>query len=211
MRRAWERARGPLAVLGLFVLVAVPAWAWGVGWWLDCSDEPAPSDFMVVLAGDFGRPHAAAELFKTGVAPSLWYSKPWRSWGQEEAVRLGVPFPPEEQIDRGILLKKGVPEAALHEYGDLVTSTVSEALAFKAAARPEGKRVLVFTSKTHARRARMIFRAVLPDSEVRVVGCADPAFTRRWWRSQPMAYAAILETVKTVYWLAGGRFLTATK
>lgn len=205
----WAKARTLLALLGAAVLLAVPGWVWGVGWWLDFSDEPVPSDYLVVLAGDFARPPAAAELFKTGVAPEVWYSKPWRTWGQEEAMRLGIPFPPEEEINREFLLKGGVPAAALHQYGDLVVSTVAEAKAFKAAAQPEGKRVLVLTSRYHARRAKLIFRSVLAGSEVRVFGAADPYFTRRWWTSQPMAYAAVLETCKLAYWVLGGRFLAA--
>lgn len=211
LRAAWDKARTPLAVVGLAALLAGPAWVCGIGWWLDFSDEPVPSDYLVVLAGDFERPVAAAELFKTGVAPQLWHAKPWRTWGQEEAMRLGVPFPPEEEVNRGILLKTGVPAAALRQYGDFVVSTVAEARAFKAEAKPEGKKVLVLTSRSHARRAKLIFKAVLPESEVRVVGAASPYFTRRWWTSQPMAYAAVLETCKLAYWLVGGRFLAARR
>lgn len=211
LRRLWPAVRGVLALAGALTVLAVPAWVWGVGWWLDFSDEPQPSDFLVVLAGDYGRPHGAAELFKTGVAPTLWFAKTWRPWGQEEALRIGVPFPAEEELDRAILLKRGVPEAALRQYGEFVTSTVAEARAFKAAAKPEGKKVLVYTSRPHARRAKLVFRRELPDSEVRVVGMPDPYFTRRWWTSQPMAYAAVLETCKLAYWLAGGRFFTAKR
>lgn len=209
LRAAWAAARTPLAALGAAVLLAVPAWVYGIGWWMDFSDAPVPSDYLVVLAGDFERPHAGAELFKTGVAPELWYAKPWRTWGQEESQRWGVVIPPEEEIDRDIFLKRGVPPEKLRPYGEFVVSTVAEARAFKAAAKPEGKKVLVLTSRFHARRAKLVFSAVLPDSEVRVVGAANPYFTRRWWRSQPMAYAAILETCKLAYWLAGGRFLAA--
>lgn len=209
VRSVWAAARTPLAAFGIAVLLAFPAWVYGIGWWMDFSDEPVPSDFLVVLAGDFERPHAAAELFKTGVAPTLWYSKPWRTFGQDESERLGVFIPPEEEIDRAILLKRGVPAAQLRQYGDRVISTVAEAQAFKAEAKPEGKKVLVLTSRFHARRAKLIFKSVLTDSEVRVIGAPNPYFTRRWWRSQPMAYAAILESCKLAYWLAGGRFLSA--
>ncbi|MDE2290799.1 MAG: YdcF family protein, partial [Elusimicrobia bacterium] len=135
-----------------------------------------------------------------------WLSRPVRDWGQREAVRLGVPFPPEEELDQDILLKRGVPAAAIHLYGDGVTSTYAEAAAFEAAARPAGKSVLVVTSRWHARRAGMIFRRVLKGSVVRVAGAADPGFSRRWWSDSEMAYAAVLETAKTLWWLAGGRF-----
>ncbi|TBR20605.1 hypothetical protein EPO15_12665 [bacterium] len=206
---AWAKARTPLAVLGTAVLLAVPAWVWGVGWWMDFSDEPVPSDFLVVLAGDFSRPFAGAELYKQGVSDAVWYSKPWRPFGLEEVLRKGLKAPTEEEIDKAIFLSQGVPEGALRLYGDLVISTFAEARAFKAAAKPEGKTVMVVTSRFHARRAKLIFSTVLRDSTVRVYGAKDPDFTRRWWTSQPMAYAAILESCKLAYWLAGGRFLTA--
>ncbi|MBI2361777.1 MAG: YdcF family protein, partial [Elusimicrobia bacterium] len=82
-------------------------------------------------------------------------------------------FPNEEELDRAILLKRGVPASAIHFYGDGVSSTFLEAEAFKAAARPEGKKVLVLTSRYHARRAKLIFRKVLAGSEVRMFGAAD--------------------------------------
>lgn len=209
LRSVWAAARTPLAVFGVAVLLAGPAWVWGIGWWMDFSDEPVPSDFLVVLAGDFERPHAAAELFKTGVAPTIWYAKPWRPFGLEETLKAGIAFPAEEEIDRAILLKRGVPPETLRQYGDFVVSTVAEARAFKAEAKPEGKKVLVLTSRFHARRAKLIFKSVLTDSEVRVIGAPNPYFTRRWWTNQPMSYNAILESCKLAYWLAGGRFLTA--
>mgnify|MGYP001564635622 CR=1 FL=1 len=202
----WARARGPLALIGLSVLLACPLWVWGVGWWLDFSDDPAPADFLVVLAGDFSRPHAAAALFKTGVAPKVWLSRPYKSWGHLETLRIGVPVEPEEEVDRKILLKLGIPENSIHLYGDGVLSTYAEAKAFQEEAQPRGKKVLVLTSRVHARRAKFIFKSVLRGVDLRVVGAADPTFTRRWWSNQTMSYAAVLETVKSVYWFAGGRF-----
>lgn len=206
LKGLWSRARGPLAVVGLCALLACPLWVWGVGWWLDFSDAPVHSDYLVVLAGDFARPHAAAELFKTGIAPSLWLSRPFKSWGYLETLRIGVPVPSEEEIDRKILLKLGIPDNSIRLYGDGVLSTYEEAKAFQKEAQPQGKKVLVLTSRVHARRAKIIFKSVLTGCDLRVVGAADPTFTRRWWSNQTMSYAAILETVKTVYWFAGGRF-----
>ncbi|MBI3297447.1 MAG: YdcF family protein [Elusimicrobia bacterium] len=206
LKKLWEKVRGPLAALGLATLVAVPSWVLGIGWWMDFTDEAAASDYLVVLAGDLARPHAAAEAYKAGLAPELWLSRPYKTFGQEETERLGVKIPTEEEIDVAILLKKGVPKDAIHLYGQQVLSTYYEASAFKSEAKPEGKKVLVLTSRFHARRAKMIFKHVLPGSEVRVIGAMDPNFTRRWWTVQAMAYPAILETVKTVYWLVGGRF-----
>jgi len=64
------------------------------------------------------------------------------------------------------------------------------------------------TSRWHARRARLIFRSELKDSEVRVVATPYEEFTREWWARRQMADVAVLETAKLLFYLAGGRFLS---
>lgn len=204
-RRQLSRLKTALAAVGAAVVLSLLVWPLGIAWWLDYGEEPVKSDYLVVLAGDFARPHLAAQLYKDGLAPEVWLARPIRYWGQREAQRIGVDFPNEEDLDKAILIKRGVPESAIRLYGDgTVDSTFNEARAFKAAARPEGRKVLVLTSRYHARRAKLIFKKVLAGSEVRMVGAADPEFTRWWWRSRGMMYAAVLETAKGLYWLGGG-------
>lgn len=204
-RRKLNRLKAFLAAVGAAVVLSLVVWPLGLAWWLDYGEDPVKSDYLVVLAGDFARPHLAAGLYKDGLAPEVWLARPIRSWGQREAQRIGVDFPNEEDLDKAILLKRGVPETAIRLYGDgTVDSTFNEARAFKAAAHPEGKKVLVLTSRYHARRAKIIFKKVLAGSQVTMVGAADPEFTRWWWRSRGMMYAAVLETAKGLYWLAGG-------
>ncbi|MFH1724479.1 MAG: YdcF family protein [Elusimicrobiota bacterium] len=186
---------------------ALLAWMWAIGWWMDYSDEPQKSDMIVVIAGEFSRPFHAAELYHAGLAPEVWVSRPFRGPAESEAVRLKIPIPAEEETSRRILLKKGVPPEAIRLYGEGVMSTVNEALALRHAAKPSGKKILAVTSRWHARRTRLIFRRTLPDAEVRVVATDHEAFSRRWWRSQALARAAILETAKTAFYLLGGRFL----
>lgn len=201
------RARLALAGLAAAALAAGGT-AWAIGWWLDCSEPPRKADLIVVLAGHISRPLYASDLYREGLAPEIWLSKPF----EPEAVRIareaGAVVPTEETINREVLVKRGVPEGSVRVYGPGVMSTYQEALELGKAARTAGKTVLVVTSRWHARRARWVFRAALPEASVLV--CATPyeRFTRRWWSDQAMAYAAVTETAKTVYYLLGGRFVS---
>jgi uncharacterized SAM-binding protein YcdF (DUF218 family) len=162
---------------------------------------------MVVLAGGVSRPFYAADLYRRGLAPEVWLSRPYRSESERMALELGA-MAPEEEINRKILIMRGVPPKCIHLYGDGVMSTLNEALALRAAAQADGKRILLITSRFHARRAALIFRRAMPRATI--LACSTPyeAFSRRWWRSQHLAREAVLETSKTLFYLLGGRFLS---
>lgn len=181
-----------------------------VGWWLDYSDKPAKSDLIVVLAGSPARPFYAADLYRGGFAPEIWLSRPYRAPAERMAVEAGVLFPAEEEINRQILVKRGVPPERIRLFGEAVVSTANEALALKKALDPKGKRILVVTSRYHARRARYILRTTLPGAEIRVVATPYEKFTRKWWSSHAMARAGVLETAKWIYYLLGGRFVSSS-
>jgi len=204
-----------LRLLKLAVLCAASAIfmaglaAWAPGWFIDFSDEPRKADMIVVLAGAASRPFYAADLFKRGLAGEVWLSRPYRSPADLKAVSIGVNIPAEEENSRAILLRSGVPAGRIHLYGDSIMSTANEAAALRRAANPSGKTVLVVTSRWHARRAKWVFRHDLPEADVLV--CATPyeEFSRRWWSSQDLARAAVLESAKMLYYLLGGRFISS--
>ena len=208
-RRATKPVRRLLAWIaaGAAVLALASGGAVGVvGWWLDFSQEPFPADFIVVLAGDFRRPSYGADLYRSGLAPEVWIGRPRREPGHALLDSEGLKVPLEEDLNAALLAKHGVPEERIRRFGAALKSTVDEARAFAREARPAGRRVLIVTSRYHARRSGLVFRDTLPGSEVRV--CATPyeTFDRRWWKDQDMARNAVLETVKTLYYLLGGRF-----
>ncbi|MFA6029071.1 MAG: YdcF family protein [Elusimicrobiota bacterium] len=196
-------------LLGAAALVcAAAAGLAATAWWLDCSDEPRKADLIVLLAGAYSRPFHAADLYKHGLAPEVWVSRPYRAPAELKALALGTRIPAEEEVHRDILLRLGVPPARIRLYGDGVMSTVNEALALRRSLDLRGKTVLVVTSRWHARRARLVFRRALPGTKVLV--CATPyeEFTRRWWTRQDLARSAVLEGTKMLYYLLGGRFIS---
>jgi uncharacterized SAM-binding protein YcdF (DUF218 family) len=66
-----------------------------------------------------------------------------------------------------------------------------------------GQKILLVTSRYHARRARLIFRRRLPGA--RVIVCPTPyeAFDRRWWRRKGQCLNAVVEMFKLTNYLGG--------
>lgn len=202
----WRLARAA-AVLTILATGAV----FGLNWWVDSSDAPAKSDMIVALAGGFARPFYAADLYREGYAPEVWISRPAGDPSEALLATVGIKRRTEWEIDREILLRRGVPAARIHLYGDGVLSTANEALALKAAVDTRDKRVLVVTSRFHARRARIIFRRLLPGATVRVVATTYEPPLRRWWRDRFLAEYVMIEPVKMVFYWLGGMYVAGRR
>jgi uncharacterized SAM-binding protein YcdF (DUF218 family) len=140
------------------------------------------------------------------LAPQIWIA---RLLPEEDAARLsplGIVLPLETEVNRAILLRKGVPARAIRLYGTDANSTRDEALALARELDGRAKTVLVVTSRYHARRARLIFRRQLAGA--RVIVCPTPyeSFDRRWWRHKNLALNAVEELFKLANYLAGSPF-----
>ncbi|MBI4385789.1 MAG: YdcF family protein [Elusimicrobia bacterium] len=214
------RERLPVVSRLLLVLAAAAAvaagWIFWITWWMDFSQEPAPSDLMVVLAGNYSRGIHAADLYRRGYAPEVWISRPMPQADTELVRRLGIPYPREDDVTREVLAKRGVPREKIRIYGDGVNGTLEEARALQAAlakyppgnAHPEALKILIVTSRPHARRSRRIFQRFFPQKNIRVSANAYEPFDRRWWTHKELALYAVLETAKVLYYLAGIRLIT---
>ena len=205
-----QRFQLPRAVLfaGLLAL-ALAASArlalFAVGWWIDFGEQPVKSDVLLVLTGNYARTAYAADLFAQGYAPEVWVGRPRRYSSLVQLDEMGIRLPREEDIDREILLKRGVPRSRIHLYGRDVGGTAEEASALRAEFPPRGKKILAVTSRYHARRALLILRRLLPEAEVRVVATPYENFDRRWWENKEQLLNGISEALKTLYFLSGGR------
>ena len=194
-----------LVTLALVAVGSAAVAAFGVGWWIDFGQQPVKSDVMVVLAGGYARPAYAADLYARGFAPEVWISRPRRISAHAQLEGLGIRLPREESINRDILAKRGVPTKRIHLYGDGVNSTADEAAALREAFPSRGKNILVVTSRFHARRARMVFRRLMPEANIVVAATPYENFTAKWWEDKELASNAVLEMFKTVFFVAGGR------
>lgn len=176
---------------------------------LQLHDPPKRADAIVVLGGSPVRAFHAAHLYRDGYAPVVYVDKPVPSSGDVRIRAAGIEWPREEDLTAQVLLKEGVPQRVIRFYGT-TTSTAEEAdvLARIFTAKPCG--LLVVTSPSHTRRARMIFRDAMPECAVTVVGAPDEELPAAWWRSQDAARQVLLETVKILFYKLGGRYYSGS-
>jgi uncharacterized SAM-binding protein YcdF (DUF218 family) len=195
--------------LGAFLSLVVLA----VGIWLErapllrgaadlwiVSDPVTAADAVAVLGGDLDvRPFVAAELYKQGLVPRVLVSQV----AEGRASHLGL-IPGHSALNRMVLLKLGVPEAAIGMFGETNQSTKDEALALKDWAERNGvSRIIVPTEVFSARRVRWIFDREFAGSSVAIEIAAfeSPDYTRaEWWKSTAGMIAFQNEIMKYFYY-----------
>ena len=198
---------------GLFLLIVFIAAAIGAALglnyaadWLSAGDRPQKADAILVLGGSFTRPFQAADLYRQGLARKIYVSVPAR----EDQFRLldeaGIAYPREEEVVREVLLKKGVPAAAIEYFGKDSISTAAEARAARALFGKGAPKLLVVTSPYHLRRTRMTFSDALPAADIRVIATSYDPFPQAWWKDQNAARNVLLELAKISFYQLGGRF-----
>jgi uncharacterized SAM-binding protein YcdF (DUF218 family) len=143
-------------------------------------DEPAAqSDVLIVLGDDnyaADRTFHAAELYREGVAPVVVASGRMMRKNASIADLMGHD-----------LESFGVPAASIVKLTNRAGNTREEAVEAARLIQSRGwKRVLVVTSNYHARRARFIYRRILPASiSLRVSGARDSEFDPScWWETR---------------------------
>jgi uncharacterized SAM-binding protein YcdF (DUF218 family) len=178
-RAGRHRLRVAVAIfLGGTILLALSwnTWLPWIGEWLVSPDTPAPADLIVVLGGDFWGPRAVkgAELGVHGYAPHVLISGP-------EYVWYGKPYP-EGDLATMFLVQKGYPRSLFETFFHHASSTIGEAKALAPELKRRNvRRVLIVTSSYHSRRASLVFHAVLPFTQIRVIGVPDYQL-ESWWK-----------------------------
>ena len=176
--------------------------------WLKVADAPAKADAIVVLAGRFERTMYAADLHRQGYAPVIVLSEEVRQASSMQLEKFGIRLPDSLSIQRQILQASGVPADKIALLGRPSMSTFDEAEQIAARYGKAGARILVVTSPSHARRARLILERALDGRGAQLYVCATPyeELPERWWRSQEAAREVLLEWSKLAYYMLGGRF-----
>lgn len=172
-----------LGVLVLLWIFRVPVLRFGATW-LNVGEQPSPAEYVMVLAGDENvRPFAAAALVKAGFARGVLLAeiKPTPTVKDRLA-------PPAHAVNREVLIQRGVPERVIQLLPGQADSTHDEAMALAAflCNRPD-VRVLVMTTDSHTRRARLAFCHALADGaqQVTIVAAPTDLFCMDyWWRDQ---------------------------
>jgi uncharacterized SAM-binding protein YcdF (DUF218 family) len=185
-----------LVILSLLVLVGVAVFR-NVGHWLVREDALGRADVIVVLSGGLPyRAQAAAEVFKSGYAPAVWVSRPLGP--REELAALGIQFLGEEEYDRRILMRQGVPDSAIRIFPDTIVNTQDEVEEISREMRRDGMHtVIIVTSPQHTRRVRALWSKLVGDDPRVIVRAApdDPFDADHWWRTTADVLAVVREAM----------------
>ena len=169
--------------------------------WLDVGTRPEKTDCVMVLGGDvLTRPFVAASLVKLGLARKVLIPHMMRPPDGEEMI-----VPPEDELDREVLVRRGVPKGSIIVIGQSCAHTEAEAQALKnwLDATPRVT-VAVVTNGYHTRRARWIFRTVLGESAGQVSFVSAPCDTfpaDRWWQSEAGLVVILGEYLKLLFYV----------
>jgi hypothetical protein len=164
------------------------------------SDPLTPADVVAVLGGGLNeRPFAAADIYKTGLANKIIVSQV----APERYARLGG-IPGHTDLNRMVLLKLGVPEAAIATFGQRNESTDDEAVALREwAVEHRVSRIIIPAEIFFTRRLRWIFDREFAASAVRLeIAAFEPSkYTRaEWWKSNGGIIDFQNEFMKYVYY-----------
>jgi uncharacterized SAM-binding protein YcdF (DUF218 family) len=170
----------PVAALVALAALAVTH----VGRWLVVSDPLAKADAIVVLAGNSPfRAMEAARLYDGGWAPEVWLI-PGKVTAEETAfATLGIERIGEDRYNERVLTRLGVPLSAIRRLDQRTLNTMQDLQAVAAELRRRhARRCIIVTSKSHTRRVRAIWRALVSDLDARVRYSDGSYDADHWWR-----------------------------
>jgi uncharacterized SAM-binding protein YcdF (DUF218 family) len=194
-------------LLASAILVAVCLLLWGQHLLLATSPVPQHVDAAVVLQGSITaekvRIAGAINLLQQGIADRVLLSVPRESyWGES--------IPP---VARAYLVRAyGEALAARVDFcetGEDANSTAQEVQALSPCIQAHHWRsVVIVTSTYHTRRAGILWRKLTasdPNLRISVTGVEDPEFQQPWWRHRQSAKTGLMEGMKLVWTILGGR------
>jgi len=202
-----------IAVWGSIALLATAALTYAlrrpvlraVGAFLVVADEPAAADAIVVLSGSIpDRMLEAVDLYQAHLAPRIILTQEGPLPGLAALRARGGNLPEHHELNLSIAEQLGVPRSAVTVINTPAWSTLTEAQAIVDYLRAQGiSSILLVTSKTHARRARMTYRQLAGDS-IRIRMCPsryDPFPVESWWERRPYIRHVVIEYLKLLNYL----------
>ena len=203
MRAVWGIVG--VAVLSAVVYGARRSLLTAIGSYLVVEDDVSPADAIVVLSGSLpDRILEAVDLFQAHVAPRIILTRGEELPGLAALRARGGALPELHEENLAIAQQLGVPAVAVAVMPRPVSSTLGEAQALVAYLRAEHiKSIVLVTSKTHARRARMTFGAVA-DGSLRIAvrpSRYDPFTVENWWQHHSWARRVVTEYAKLLNYL----------
>ena len=163
------------------------------------------SDLLVCLSGSsIERGLEAAELYKKGLAPSIFVTREELPVGYEVLRKKGGHYPEERSLVVRLLQGLGVPRSACLSSDRFVSSTFDETKLLWDITQERGyKSLIVVTSPTHTRRAWLTFQKIFEKGDVRIAMKPSRYSNFRpdyWWKTRKYLRAVIYEYQKLLYY-----------
>ena len=194
-----------LGTVGVVLLAGVLSWIErapllraAAAWWI-VADRPGPADAVAVLGGGVeDRPFAAAAYYRQGIVRRVLIS----NVGGGPAERLGA-LPSHASANREVLLRLGVPAAAIETFGTRIVNTHDEVLALHEWAERAGATALIVPTElfTTRRLSWMLHRVFGDAVTIRVTAQVPEQYDRsNWWRDEGGIVAFQNEVLKYLYY-----------
>lgn len=187
LRSSWKKRAVVAIVVFAAALAFVPLALTEAGKWLVVEDPLQHAGSVVVFGGQVPfRAMEAAAIYRDGWTHEVWLTR-GGVYAEDLALeRLGIERPPEYAYSREVLEREGVPTQAIHLLDGRTQNTADEVRAVARELRARGgDRVILVTSKFHARRVKVLWHALVGDHPAAIVRYTpdDPFQPQRWWRS----------------------------
>ncbi len=201
-----KRWRRRLLLLVFVIFIGLLAWIFratllvgAANIWI-VNDPVTKADAIYVLGGGAEtRPFEAARLYREGFAPRILLSSTRIRRYQKNGLQ-----PAETDLVRSILLKEGVPDAAITAIGENNATTRDEAVALGAwCLENHAKSVIIPTDLFHTHRASWLFKKTFqsPNVSVEVIACEQPEYSAsNWWQHEEGIIAFQNEVLKYIYY-----------
>ncbi len=186
--RSPSKKRFLIAGVCLAALLAITAVAFTTAGTSLVVDDPLQHARAVVVFGGQVpfRAMEAAGIYRDGWTREVWLTQGGIYPEDLALARLGIDRTPEHEYSRQVLESLGVPAQAILLVGGRTQNTAEEVrvIARELKARG-GDRVILITSKYHARRVKFIWQKLVghhPDAIIRYTP-DDPFTPDRWWQN----------------------------
>ena len=156
------------------------------GRWLVVADALQPAQSILVLGGYLPfRAMEAARFYNQRLAPEVWLTQYPPKPEELVLASMGIEWIAENAFSRRVLEHLGVPAEAISIVAPPALDTMGELRAAALTLRRRGGsgRIIIVTSKSHARRVKVLWRAIAGSSFEAIVRYTeqDPFAPDRWF------------------------------
>jgi uncharacterized SAM-binding protein YcdF (DUF218 family) len=177
-----------------------------IGAFLIVEDSLRPAAAIIALGGEPPfREMEAARLYREGWASRVIVVRGARNEEWKAFRDMGIVEEETWERSRKVLIRQGVPPAAILVPNEMAEGTLEE---LKAAYRVLGSKdapVILVTSKFHTRRTRLTWHYVTQDHAPGIVRAADrdPFDPNRWWRERRFILSVVREYLGLFHYYLG--------